>query len=401
MTQHRPDFLIIGGGILGLSLGRRLLQLFPDSHLVILEKEAEVAQHASGRNSGVLHAGFYYPTDSLKAQLCIAGNQAMKAYCQSRQLALNPCGKLVVTRSEKEIPALRRLFERGQSHGVPLLWLSAKEAKEIDPNARTQGYALFSPETATVDPHAVCQSLKQELLTAGAKLLLNTRYLFQRRGRVYTTRGIFEPGLLFNAAGLYADKIAQDFGFGQNYTLLPFKGIYLGYEGSASVIQTHIYPVPDPRQPFLGVHFTKTAKGSVKIGPTAIPAFWRENYHGLKGMQIQEMAEILWYESRLFLSNAFGFRELALSEMRKYLRHYFAQQARDLVEDIETHQFRKFLAPGIRAQLLDKRKLELVQDFVIEGDAHSVHILNAVSPAFTCALSFADYLCTHWLPRRP
>lgn len=385
---------------MGLALGRRLLQLFPDSHLVILEKEAEVAQHASGRNSGVLHAGFYYPTDSLKAYLCKTGNQAMKAYCRERQLPLNPCGKLVVTRSEAEIPALRQLFERGQANGVPLLWLKEEEVRDIDPNARTHGYALFSPETATVNPQAVCLSLKQELLAAGAEILLDTRYLFQRQGRVYTSRGMFEPGLVFNAAGLYADKIAQDFGFGHNYTLLPFKGIYLGSTGDTGVIQTHIYPVPDPRQPFLGVHFTKTVTGAVKIGPTAIPAFWRENYQGFKGFQLHEMAEILWYESRLFLTNAFGFRELALSEMRKYIRQHFVALAAELVHHMDPDQFKHALPPGIRAQLFDKEKLELVQDFVITGDERSVHILNAVSPAFTCALTFADYICRHWLPQK-
>jgi L-2-hydroxyglutarate oxidase len=397
MSQRFPDFLVIGGGVVGLAIARALKQNWPEAEVTLLEKEADVGLHASGRNSGVLHAGFYYPADSLKARLCVEGNRAMKQYCQTHGLKLNACGKIVVTRSESEIPALEKLYQRGLQNGVRLQWLTAAQAREIEPNAHTCGFALYSPDTATVNPHEVCQQLRHELIQAGVALHLNTQFLYRRHHNVYTTQGLYQPGIVINAAGLYADKIAHQYGFGQHYTLLPFKGIYLGYDGDASVIRTHIYPVPDPRQPFLGVHFTKTAEGKVKIGPTAIPAFWRENYQGFDQFRWRETAEILWYESRLFLLNAFDFRQLALSEMRKYARTYFAGLARELVQEIDVQQFRQFLKPGIRAQLLDTRSLALVQDFVIEGDHKSIHILNAVSPAFTGALAFANYLCQHWI----
>jgi len=383
----------------GLSLAKTLKHAYPDLQITLLEKEKDVAQHASGRNSGVLHAGFYYPSDSLKARLCVEGNRSLKAYCQEHALPLNRCGKLVVTRSEAEIPGLKRLYQRGLENGVKVELLNEAETQSIEPNAKTHGWSLFSPDTATTQPQKVCQNLKHELLEMGIKIQLNHQYLYQRKNRVYTNQGLYQAGMVINCAGLYADKIAQDFGFGSKYTLLPFKGIYLGYNGNPNIIRTHIYPVPDPRQPFLGVHFTKTADNHVKIGPTAIPAFWRENYQGLNNLNFQEFAEVVWYESRLFLGNAFGFRDLALSEIRKYARSHFAQLARHLVHEIDPKDFKHFLAPGIRAQLLNKQTLELVQDFVIEGDVHSLHVLNAVSPAFTCSFAFAEYLNKNWISK--
>jgi (S)-2-hydroxyglutarate dehydrogenase len=397
MPTRFPDFLIVGGGVVGMALARRIKQQWSDAKITVLEKEDEVAQHASGRNSGVLHAGFYYPADSLKARLCVEGNRSLRAYCQEQAIPLNECGKLVVTRSEAELPALLKLYQRGLQNGVELQLLNQSQTKALDANAKTFLQAIYSPHTATVNPQQVCQSLKTELQAQGVDFSLGNAYLYQRKNWIHTKQGIYQPRFLINAAGLYADKIAKDFGFSKKYTLLPFKGMYLGYAGNSDLIRRHIYPVPDPRQPFLGVHLTKTAEGKLKLGPTAIPAFWREHYSGLENINYREMAEILWYESQLFISNSFGFRDLARSEMRKYARSYFAHLATHLAREIAPKEFTDKLKPGIRAQLLNKQTLELVQDFVIEGDSHSLHILNAVSPAFTSALSFANYLVENWL----
>ncbi|MGV3523584.1 MAG: L-2-hydroxyglutarate oxidase [Candidatus Sericytochromatia bacterium] len=389
---HFPELLIVGGGITGLSLAWRYQQRYPDCSITLLEKEAAVAQHASGRNSGVLHAGFYYSPDSLKAQLCRRGNQAMQALCREHGLRLNTNGKVVVTRHENELPALHQLYQRGQRNQVPLHLVDAAELQAIEPAARTVEQALYSPSTATVDPQEICAFLQARLLEKGARILLNTRYLGRRGRRIFTNRGVFEPGRVVNCAGLYADRMARDFGFGTRYALLPFKGLYVGQSQPQGVLTRHIYPVPDPRQPFLGVHYTRTVSGQLKIGPTAIPAFWRENYSGLQHFQLRELCEILWYEGWLFAQNRFGFRELAWSEMRKYWRPWLAQQARPLSDSLDPQSFRQALRPGIRAQLLDRQSLELIQDFVVEGDDFSTHVLNAVSPAFTCGLSFADHL---------
>lgn len=390
--SHFPDLLLIGGGITGLALAFKAKTRWPDLQISLIEKEADVAQHASGRNSGVLHAGFYYSSNSLKARLCRQGNLAMQDFCREYDLKLNPCGKLVLTRDASELPALHRLYQQGLANGIPLQLLSAAEVKALEPEAVTEQQALYSPTTASVDPLEICQFLKQRLLDMGVHFYFETRYLKQRRGQVYTSQGRFEAGHTINCAGLYADKIAQDYGFGNNYTLLPFKGLYLSFEGDPQLLSHHLYPVPDPRQPFLGVHYTRTVHQQLKIGPTAIPALWRENYAGLSRFQVAEFVEVLWYESRLFASNRFGFRELALSEIRKYWRPEFARQAAHLTQTDHSSEFGKYLRPGIRAQLLDTQRMELVKDFVIEGDQASTHVLNAVSPAFTCAFAFADYI---------
>ncbi|HQP12971.1 MAG TPA: FAD-dependent oxidoreductase, partial [Candidatus Omnitrophota bacterium] len=218
---------------------------------------------------------------------------------------------------------------------------------------------------------------------------------------IQTTQGDFTAkAALINAAGLYADKIAQDYGFGGRYTMIPFKGLYLKYTKNKTDIKISIYPVPDLRNPFLGVHFTKTADDGIKIGPTAIPAFWRENYSLKENFKAGELAEIIKYETLLFFTNSFHFRDLAFEEIHKYYRKYFISLACAMVKHIDPAGFTCHTAPGIRAQLLDKQSLSLVQDFVVEGDGSTVHILNAVSPAFTCAFPFADYIISNYLPPR-
>jgi len=174
--------------------------------------------------------------------------------------------------------------------------------------------------------------------------------------------------------------------------MIPFKGLYLKYTKNTTDIKMNIYPVPNIKNPFLGVHFTKTVDGGIKIGPTAIPALWRENYTGTANFQFNEFAHITAQEARLFVTNAFGFRDLAFEEMRKYNKKYFIGLAQNMVQDIDPKGFTEYTKPGIRAQLLDKKTRKLMLDFVVEGDGHSTHILNAVSPAFTCAFPFGEYV---------
>ena len=174
--------------------------------------------------------------------------------------------------------------------------------------------------------------------------------------------------------------------------MIPFKGLYLEYVKNKTDIRTNIYPVPNLRNPFLGVHFTKTVTGKIKIGPTATPAFWRENYAGLGRFNLSELCSVVGYEAKLLILNSFNFRDLAAEEIRKYFRKYFIRLAAELVCDIDPKGFGNFTRPGIRAQLLDRKTLTLVQDFVIEGDQSSTHILNAISPAFTCAFPFAEFV---------
>ena len=391
------DYLIIGAGIIGLSVARKLKDKYPDAKICVLDKEEDTAYHASGRNSGVLHAGFYYSADSLKARFTVTGNRAWKEYCRAKDLPLNECGKLVVARDRHELGQLDELYKRGLRNGSTVHLIDQKEAEELEPNVRTFKRALYSPGTASVDPGAVCRRLKEDLREEGVTFSFLTEYRGRKKKGVTTSRGGFTAKTLINCAGLYADKIAKDFGFSRKYTIIPFKGLYLKYTKNKTGVGMNIYPVPNLKNPFLGVHFTKTVDDSIKIGPTAIPAFWRENYSGFKHFRLNELAAIGYHETKLFLTNAFHFRSLAFEELRKYSRTYFVGLATKMVKDIDPAGFTEYTAPGIQAQLLDKTTSKLLQDFVIEGDRHSIHILNAVSPAFTCALPFANFVVEQYL----
>jgi len=390
--MQKYDYLIIGAGIIGLTIARELKLRFPDKTVAVIEKEADVAMHSSGRNSGVLHAGFYYTADSLKAKFTKEGNLALTQYCLANNLQINRCGKLVIAKNEEELKGLEELKRRGDKNGVELSWVSEEEVTRIDPNAKTYKKALYSPTTATVDPVEVCQRLKNENIVNGVKFYFQTKFLRAKEKIISTNQGEFQANYLINAAGLYADQIAHEFGFAKDYTIIPFKGIYLKYQKNKTDVKTNIYPVPNLANPFLGVHFTKTVDQSIKIGPTAIPAFWRENYQGLKNFRLKEFLAIIYYEAKLFFTNSFNFRSLAWEEMKKYRKFNLIKMALHMVKRIDQNSFHSYLKPGIRAQLLHRKSLELVQDYVIEGDERSLHILNAVSPAFTSSIPFAKYV---------
>ena len=390
--MKKYEFVIIGSGIIGLTIAHALKSRRFSAQILIIDKESQEAAHASGRNSGVLHAGFYYTADSLKAKFTVGGSRTMKNYVRSKGLKINECGKLVVAQNEYELGQLQELLRRGQRNGSNVSLIDEAQARELEPNVKTFKQALYSPDTASVDPKEVCRSLKEDLMALGVEFVYDAKYLGHQGTVVKTTVGEFEADKVINCGGLYADKIAWDFGFGKKYTMIPFKGLYLKYTKNKTDVRMNIYPVPNLKNPFLGVHYTKTVDGDIKIGPTAIPAFWRENYDLFHRFNLLEMSEVLFYEFKLFLKNAFGFRQLAFEEMQKYNKDYFVSLAQAMVQEIDPKGFTQWTKPGIRAQLLDKQKLSLVQDFVVEGDQKSVHVLNAVSPAFTCSFVFSQYV---------
>jgi len=374
------DYLIVGSGIIGMTIAYELKQQNRDLKIAIIDKEDNVAKHASGRNSGVLHAGFYYSADSLKAKFTVDGNTLMKEFCLANNILVKSTQKVVVAKDENELQGIYELQKRAENNGVETKIISEDEVYKIDSNIKTYKKALFSPNTASVNPKEVCYTLRDILKDKGVDFFFNTPFKDCK----------LEYKYLINSAGAYADKIAQQFGLAKDYTLLPFKGIYLKYNKNKTDIKTNIYPVPNLANPFLGVHYTITSDGSIKIGPTAIPAFWRENYEGFNNFSFKEMIEILYYEAKLFILNSFNFRNLALEEMKNYNSKLFIQKAKDMVKSIGD-DFEPIPA-GIRAQLLNTKTDELVQDFVVEHNVNSTHILNAVSPAFTCSFAFAKYI---------
>lgn len=390
--MQTTDFLVVGGGIIGLSIARELKQRFGNVRVTLLEKEPDCGMHASGRNSGVIHAGFYYSADSLKAKLTRAGNQAMIAYCEAKKIPLNRCGKLVVAKGAADLPQLDELLRRGAANDVPLQSLTEVEASQLEPRVKTYQRAIFSPTTTSADPQCVIEAMAEDAKTEGVTLRTGTPYLRTQKGVVMTPRESFSAGHVINAAGLYADKIALDFGFSEKYRILPFKGLYLHSDEPPNAFRTNIYPVPDLRNPFLGVHFTVKANGHVKIGPTAIPALWREQYRRFDNFKFGEFIEVLFREAGLMMSSTFDFKKLALEEVQKYSRPRLVALASRLAHGVRLDDYTRWGQPGIRAQLLDIKARKLEMDFVVEGDEQSTHLLNAVSPGWTCSIPFSSHV---------
>ena len=381
--------VVIGSGIIGLSIAKILREKYPSSEILILEKESDVGQHASGRNSGVLHAGFYYSEDSLKARFCRDGNKQWHEFVENYNLPINRCGKLVVAKNEKELEGIHTLFQRGKKNDVEVYLIDEKEANELEPNVNTFRYALWSPNTSSISPRDCNSKLRENLEKSGIDFQFDCCVIGHNDNSICTTKGSFHADHIYNCAGLYADKVAHLFGAGEKYTLLPFKGVYRKCIGT-NPVSRHVYPVPNLSNPFLGVHFTQTVKGESKIGPTAIPAFWREHYGGITGFNLRELAEVSLCEIDLLIRNSFGFRSLAFGEILKYKASALERDAAKMLKHFSNKT--KTMPAGIRAQLLNRSTRELIMDFVVEKESGVTHILNAISPAWTCAFPFAEYV---------
>lgn len=386
------DFLIVGGGIVGLSIACAIRRQWPDHSVVVIEKEANSVRHASGRNSGVLHAGFYYSPESLKAKLTRDGNRLLRDFCVEEGVPVRSCGKVVVTTSAAQTQGLDELLRRGLANGVELHKVSPSELKQIEPMARTVDFALWSPNTGVANPEIVTAAIAKRAVQQGVVLKYG-RALQGTVGKKANLGGEFiDYGHLVNCAGLYADRIARPLGFCDDYVVLPFTGIYRYAPKLKNQLRTHVYPVPDPRNPFLGVHATVTVDGDVKIGPTAIPSLSREAYRAIRDINGPELAQILKVFPRFLGSRHHNVLNLIRTEVPKYSTRVLVREARRLIPSLVTSDFSVKGRPGIRAQLFNVSERRLEMDFVVRGDEDSTHILNAVSPAWTSALSFADYV---------
>jgi len=382
----------VGGGVIGFCIGSEILRVSPGSRVLLLEKEAGSGQHASGRNSGVVHSGVYYSADSLKAKLTREGNQELRAFAKRRGLALRDTGKVIVAQIEEDVPRIRALEARGKANRVEVEVVSESELFQLEPMAKTFGVALWSPTTAVADPGAFMHEFEREFLELGGSVSFETKLLKVSRDHVSTTRGDFYSGHVINASGLYADKIAKKFGFGFSYAMIPFLGVYWYAPKLKGQLHRHIYPTPDPRNPFLGVHLTCTVDGSVKVGPTAIPVLSREQYSAFSNLSGLESFETLITLPKLAFSRHHNFWSLIRSELPKLSKTRLVYIAKNLAPSILPGDFTHAGRPGIRAQLFDRRERRLEMDFVVEGDEKSTHVLNAVSPAWTSAITFAKFV---------
>lgn len=387
--MEAADVLIVGGGVVGLTLARELVARGYENVLV-LEKEPALGRHASGRNSGVLHAGIYYAPDSLKARSCLRGNLLLRGYCQAQGLPLLETGKVIVARDPSELPALEELRRRAAANGADVELIDDKQLAQLEPAARSAGLALHSRLTAVFDPLAVLERLAADLAASGKARVATGRAFLGLAGprTAATSAGPVTFRRLVNAAGAHCDRVAAAFGVGREYRMVPFKGLYRKLKPGASFpVRGNVYPVPDVRNPFLGVHFTRSARGDLYVGPTAIPALGRENYGFFAGAD-REAPALLLRDAALFFANP-RFRSVALTEPRKYLARFFHRDAARLVRGYDPHLFARAAKVGIRPQLVDWRTKELVMDFLVLAKDESVHVLNPVSPAFTSSMDLA------------
>jgi len=383
--------LIIGSGIVGLSIGLRILDVLPRVNVTIVDKEREVGLHASSRNSGVIHSGIYYRTDSQKAKFCVEGNPLLKKKLDSLGVPVLHTGKILVAKDEYEVSVLQGLAERAVANKVQADMHPAHEINQFQPGARTHESFLFIRDTAISDPKLLIDGLSAEFISKGGSFVLDTKAELSLKGSTVSVAGL-EADLVINAAGAGAVDLARPLGLAQNLKLIPFLGLYFGSKSLGEAVKVPIYPVPNPVNPFLGVHLTPTIKGLTKIGPTAIPVLGREQYSWTAGTSLRDVAG----STRALLSMAIrqpkAFWDLATKELPRLLKSNVLKEATALYPGVRDIRDWQNLPAGIRAQLIDVTTGKLVDDFIVEEHENSIHILNAVSPGWTSALSFAEWL---------
>jgi L-2-hydroxyglutarate oxidase len=394
------DVAIIGGGIVGLATGYQLTRLFPGKKIVLLEKEGGLAEHQTGRNSGVIHSGIYYKPGSLKAVNCREGRKALIEFCQQESIAHEVCGKVIVAVEKREFPALERIYERGQANEVRCEMIGAERLHELEPHAAGIR-AIHVPDAGIVDYKGVCARLAQHITAGGGTILTHARVTAIRANldgtHVASTAGEVSAKLVVNCTGLFADRVTALGGMTPPAKIVPFRGEYYELVPAAEhLCRNLIYPVPDPNFPFLGVHFTRMALGGVECGPNAVLAFAREGYH-LTDVNLRDLAESLSYSG--FLRLAARHWRMGLGELwRSISKRAFVKALQRMVPEIRVEHLHSAPA-GVRAQALAPDG-SLVDDFSIVENERILNVLNAPSPAATASLNIGrlivDRLASHF-----
>lgn len=401
--SHVYEVAVVGGGCVGVSTAKHLAERGVDVALV--EKEYHVAQHQSGRNSGVLHPGFNYEPGTLKARFAVEGTRRMKEYCAERGVPVNECGVLVVALNDEEEESLHNLKKQADENGTEARIVGRDFIEEKEPYAAGQA-ALYAPEAASVDSPKYVNALAGDAETAGSDFYMGhkvkdieTRDGADDTHTLRTTKGEIEAEYVVNAAGLYADVLARKFGVGKGYKVVPFRGEY--YELTPEAIdlcETMIYPTPDPELPFLGVHYTRRTDDKVIVGPNAVLAFGREAYTN-SSFSLRELFATLTYAGFWRLVASKKMIGVAWDELNKsYRKSRFVRAAQRLVPGAEPQDFARSYA-GVRAQLVSSDG-ELVKQPLVEHSEASTHVLNAVSPGLTCSLPFGEYIADEVCDRR-
>ncbi len=383
----KSDIVIVGAGILGLATARELLIQQPGLKLLLLEKESELSTHQTGHNSGVIHSGIYYKPGSMKAKACVAGHREMIEYCESRGIAYRLCGKVIIALDESELPALNALYERGTANGVQGLQLiDPPRLRELEPHVAGVK-AIYSPNTGVVNYLQVASAYADDVRAAGGQIVTACRVLsMQERGTeniLITSRGEIKTRFVITCAGLYSDRIS---GERETVRIVPFRGSYYRLRAEKrDLVRALIYPVPDPRFPFLGVHFTRLMDDEVLVGPNAVLAFAREGYNRWR-VNLGELADTLTYPG--FWKLAKRYWKMGAREMyRDYVKSAYVKEARRYIPELNSQDFLPGRS-GVRAQALE-RDGSLVDDFRIKCSRNVIHVQNAPSPGATSSLIIA------------
>jgi L-2-hydroxyglutarate oxidase LhgO len=385
------DVVIAGGGIVGLATAHELLRAHPDCRLVLLEKEGELGAHQTSHNSGVIHSGLYYKPGSKKARTCVAGAERMKEFCREQGIPFQICGKVVVATEEREIPALEELHRRGIANEVPgLAMMGPERLREIEPHA-TGLRALHVPQAGIIDYGMVARKLGDLIRSQGGDVRLGAKLKTIRSDRqglcLETTRGPVQARYLISCAGLHSDRVARWEGGDPKAKIVPFRGEYYDLVPErCHLVRGLIYPVPDPRFPFLGVHFTRSIHGGVEAGPNAVLALRREGYRKTQ-LSLRDTFEVLTYPGFWKLARTYwktGFEEM----VRSFSKKAFVRALAKLVPEIREEDVRRG-GSGVRAQAL-KPDGQLVDDFLIVERPRALHVCNAPSPAATASLAIGS-----------
>jgi len=384
------DLVVVGGGIVGLATAMNAIERFPHLRIALLEKESQPAAHQTGRNSGVIHSGLYYRPGSLKATMCVAGAAAMVQFCRDNGIPHEVCGKVVVATRESEFPALDELHRRATANGVPgVRVITPEELREYEPHCRGLK-ALHVPTTGITDYSKVAGKYAERFTRSGGEFHSGTEVIGFASGKmstVLTKKGEFSTRALINCAGLHSDRVARMAGAAPGVQIVPFRGEYYTVaQHRAELVRGLIYPVPDARLPFLGVHFTRRITGEIEAGPNAVLAWKREGYTR-SDFQFDDVKEMLsfpgfWRLGRRFWRSGVG------EFYRSFSKRAFVRALQRLVPELGESD----LAPGgsgVRAQAVT-REGGLVDDFCIVGSANMIHVLNVPSPAATASLKIGQ-----------
>jgi L-2-hydroxyglutarate oxidase LhgO len=396
MMSNSPikcEVLVIGGGAIGLGIAIAVQQSRANSKIIIIEKEEDVCLHASGRNSGVIHAGFYYSSETLKSKFCRVGNLELKKFCHDQGLPLKEIGKVVVAKDAGDVKLLEDLMARAQANGVDIELLDERELSAYEPMAKTHEKFLWSPTTSIADPYRVAQALKDKFLAGGGRILCGEKLVEFRGGlAVFASGNSVSFSVCVNSAGAGALSIANECGVGNEFGLLPVLGGYISTSASNMPLKRMVYAAPHPLSPFLGIHFTPTLDGIVKIGPTAMPVLGREQYSISDGCTSEEAKQSLRALSSYVFGDPINAIKTLTNQISQASLPRMVHAASGLVPKTPNSKVWRRGKAGIRSQLIDFNHKVFVQDFIVRESPGVIHVLNAVSPGWTSALPFGRYI---------